>query len=72
MTAKARTSESDGRKKSGESGALTCESLNGLKTGYREMGQINLSLAEEAVFSDEEAFLLFLEKNGGFGCDGFG
>jgi hypothetical protein len=36
--------------------APTDQALRDLIAGYREMGQLNLFLAEEAVYSDEEAF----------------
>jgi hypothetical protein len=63
MTAKAW--ESDSRNQCGKSGVFNCESLNDLKDGYREMSRMNLFLAKEAVFSDEEAFRLLAKENGG-------
>jgi hypothetical protein len=54
--------EFDGQKTGGESGVSMGEKFNGLKDGYREMSRMNLFLAKEAVFSDEEAFCLLLKR----------
>ncbi|MDR1204849.1 MAG: hypothetical protein LBL26_05125 [Peptococcaceae bacterium] len=60
MTAKAW--ESDSQDQGRKSGA---GELNDLKDGYRETSRMNLFLAKEAVFSDEEAFRLLLKRNDG-------
>jgi hypothetical protein len=60
MTSKAW--ESDSQDKGRESGA---GKLNDLKDGYRETSRMNLFLAKEAVFSDEEVSRLLLRGNDG-------
>jgi hypothetical protein len=49
----------------GDSTVLSDQTLRDLIAGYRETGQLNLFLAEEAVYSDEEAFVWILEMVNG-------